>query len=365
MYADKQRRSVKEHVDVFVRAAKEALDRDDVVSAATTTASPCSAPTIPPCGLPSRRPTRRRASASARRASRARARRRRRAAGGRPRTKYAKAHSVHAEAWIAERAANAMRLDGNDLRRAAQLAEQAVLAEPHNATYRVTLGEVYLDAGLVSRASGEAGRALAIDPDDLRANALSKRVAKGKPRASPRRALSLLAAALRLRRRRLCFASAFSSSDFVFAGPGLPAALIDRDSSSARSMTCAPVAAPAAGAPPRGPPCRARPRRPRPSPRPRRAPRSGTRRGAWPDRTGPTSSSTRWSASCFSRSLGALLLGRGELVAGHELFGEAHHVEREEPARGAAAARGACACGSSPSRAPPSSSPSSTERRRS
>ena len=59
-------------------------------------------------------------------------------------------------------------------------AEQAVLAEPHNVVYRVTLAEIYLDAGLMARAAGEAARALALAPTDSRARALSKRVAKGK-----------------------------------------------------------------------------------------------------------------------------------------------------------------------------------------
>jgi hypothetical protein len=39
---------------------------------------------------------------------------------------------------------------------------------------------VYFDAGLLARAAGEAARAMAIAPDDPRANALSKKVSKGK-----------------------------------------------------------------------------------------------------------------------------------------------------------------------------------------
>jgi curved DNA-binding protein CbpA len=180
MYADKQRRNVKEHVDVFVRAAKEALERDDVVSAANhyrlalqCSDDPALKAALEETDAKARKRVRETSLSGAREAERA-------GRWGEAGAKYAKAHAVHAEAWIAERAANAMRLDGGDLRRAAQLAEQAVLAEPHNAAYRVTLGEVYLDAGLVSRATGEAGRAMAIDPEDLRAKALSKKVAKGK-----------------------------------------------------------------------------------------------------------------------------------------------------------------------------------------
>jgi predicted Zn-dependent protease len=69
---------------------------------------------------------------------------------------------------------------GGDLRAAARLAEQAVLAEPGNAAYRVTLGEIYFDAGLHARAAGESARATALAPTDVRASALAKVVARGK-----------------------------------------------------------------------------------------------------------------------------------------------------------------------------------------
>ena len=84
------------------------------------------------------------------------------------------------EPWVAERAANAIRMAGGDLRAAARLAEQAVLAEPGNAAYRVTLGEIYFDAGLHARAAGESARATALAPTDVRAGALAKVVARGK-----------------------------------------------------------------------------------------------------------------------------------------------------------------------------------------
>ena len=64
-------------------------------------------------------------------------------------------------------------MQGGDLRRAVQLAEQAVLAEPQNAGYHVTLGEVCLAAKLFARAAGEATRALAITPNDERGKALA------------------------------------------------------------------------------------------------------------------------------------------------------------------------------------------------
>ena len=180
MYATKQRRTIQEHVDVFVRAAREALDRDDVVSAANhyRLAVQCSDDPALRAALDevdgrARKRVCESSLAGAREAEQA-------GRWGEAAAKYARAHGARAEAWIAERAANALRLEGRDLRRAAQLAEQAVLAEPHNVGYRVTLGEVYLDAGLFVRAAGEAGRALAIAPDDVRVTAFSKRVAKVK-----------------------------------------------------------------------------------------------------------------------------------------------------------------------------------------
>ena len=179
-YAEKKRRSVQDHVDVFIRAAKEALDRDDLVAAANNyrLAVQCS-------DDPELRVTLEAIDGKARARVRDKSLTAARAAeqGGRwaeAGEKYAKAYGVHPEAWIAERAANALRLDATDLRRAAQLAEQAVLAEPQNAGYRVTLGEIYFDAGLLARAAGESARATALAPNDVRAAVLAKKVAKGK-----------------------------------------------------------------------------------------------------------------------------------------------------------------------------------------
>jgi curved DNA-binding protein CbpA len=180
MYADKQRRAVQERVDVFVRAAKEALERDDVIAAANHYRLAVQCSDDPALGIAlekvdakARVRVRDKSLAGARTAEQA-------GRWSEAAEKYARAYGAHSEAWIAERAANALRLDGTDLRRAAQLAEQAVLAEPQSVSYRVTLGEIYFAAGLVARAAGEAGRAMAISPNDPRANALSKLIAKAK-----------------------------------------------------------------------------------------------------------------------------------------------------------------------------------------
>jgi len=91
---------------------------------------------------------------------------------------YAKAHAARQDGRIAERLANAIRLEGGDLRQAARLAEDAVQAEPDNAAFRITLGEVYLDAGLERRAEAEAKRALGLSPKDERAQSLVARLGK-------------------------------------------------------------------------------------------------------------------------------------------------------------------------------------------
>jgi len=180
MYADKQRRKTQSQVEVFVRAAKEALDRDDVVAAANNYRLAVQCSDDPALGIAlekvdakARVRVRDKSLAGARAAEQAER-------WSEAAEKYVKAYGAHSEAWIAERAANALRREGSDLRRAAQLAEQAVLAEPQSVGYRVTLGEIYFDAGLLARAAGEAGRAMAISPNDPRANALSKQIAKGK-----------------------------------------------------------------------------------------------------------------------------------------------------------------------------------------
>jgi DnaJ-domain-containing protein 1 len=184
LYADKQRQSVRDHLDVFVRAAKEALERDDVVAAANhyrlalqVSDNPALRAELEQVDAKARVRVRDKSLAGARAAEQA-------GRWGDAATAYVKAYGAHAEAWIAERAANAMRQEGSDLRRAAQLAEQAVLAEPRNVAYRMTLGEICFDAGQLTRAAGEVERVLAISPGDPRAKALSKRVAKGKRESS-------------------------------------------------------------------------------------------------------------------------------------------------------------------------------------
>ena len=169
-----------ERVLVFVRAAEEALDRHDFVAAANNyrlavqvSDDPALRRALEETDAKARVRVRESSLAAARSAEQAG----RWAEAG---EKYAKAYAAQPDAWVAERAANALRMAATDLRTAVRLAEQAVLAEPTNAGYRVTLGEVYFDAGMLARAAGESARATALAPKDVRASALAKLVAKGK-----------------------------------------------------------------------------------------------------------------------------------------------------------------------------------------
>jgi curved DNA-binding protein CbpA len=79
---------------------------------------------------------------------------------------------------IAMRAANALRREGRDLRRAAHLAEQAVMKSPNKVAYRLTLGNIYLDAGLFLRARSELETAARLAPQDAQIRELLSRAKK-------------------------------------------------------------------------------------------------------------------------------------------------------------------------------------------
>jgi tetratricopeptide (TPR) repeat protein len=178
--ASGDRRLPQERALVFVRAAEEAADRHDFVAAAHhyRLAVQCSDdPALRVALEETDAKAKRRIRETSLQAARVAEQAGRWAEAG---EKYAKAHGAQPEPWVAERAANAIRMAGGDLRAAARLAEQAVLAEPGNAAYRVTLGEIYFDAGLHARAAGESARATALAPTDVRASALAKVVARGK-----------------------------------------------------------------------------------------------------------------------------------------------------------------------------------------
>ncbi|MBI2390860.1 MAG: DnaJ domain-containing protein [Deltaproteobacteria bacterium] len=73
---------------------------------------------------------------------------------------------------VAERAANALRLAGGDLHKAARFAETAARLLPDDPRARLTLAEVYFDAGLVRRARSELDAVLRALPSEPRARRL-------------------------------------------------------------------------------------------------------------------------------------------------------------------------------------------------
>ena len=92
---------------------------------------------------------------------------------------YAKAHDGRPDdAEICERAAHALRMEGRDLHKAARFAEIAVQKSPASADFRVTLGAVYLDAGLFLRARTELEQAAKIDPSSAAIRDLLARARK-------------------------------------------------------------------------------------------------------------------------------------------------------------------------------------------
>jgi tetratricopeptide (TPR) repeat protein len=92
---------------------------------------------------------------------------------------YAKAAEARPnDADVAAKAANALRRDARDLHRAARFGELAVQKNPASSEFRVTLGLVYLDAGLLLRAKSELEHAVRLAPDDAKARELLLRVRK-------------------------------------------------------------------------------------------------------------------------------------------------------------------------------------------
>jgi len=92
---------------------------------------------------------------------------------------YAKAHEGRPDdALICERAAHALRMEGRDLHKAARFAEMAVQKSPTNIDFRITLGAVYLDAGLFLRARSELEHAAKLEPNNATVKDLLARARK-------------------------------------------------------------------------------------------------------------------------------------------------------------------------------------------
>ena len=82
------------------------------------------------------------------------------------------------DADLHERAAHSLRLEGRDLHAAVRFAEAAVQKNPTKTAFRVTLAQVYVDAGLLLRAKSELEHAVKQSPDDAAAKSHLARVKK-------------------------------------------------------------------------------------------------------------------------------------------------------------------------------------------
>lgn len=165
---EKQRR-----MDVFLRAADDALKRNDVVSAANSFRLVLQNGEDPAVrkqldAIEAAAKQKQHAGSLARAQVAERDGRWEEAA-----TCYARVHALLPSVVHAERAAYALCKAGGDLHEAVKLAEFAVNAQPSTFAYQATLGEVYLAAKLWTRAARVAERALQLAPNDTRAKALA------------------------------------------------------------------------------------------------------------------------------------------------------------------------------------------------
>jgi tetratricopeptide (TPR) repeat protein len=176
-YRARKRDSVRRRVAVFVKAADDAVQRNDLVTAASHYRMALQNDDDP---IVAAKLAAIRGASDERLYGVAIARARLAEKDGRwaeAATFFTQANAARPDPSTAERAANALRLSGGDLHHAVQLAEQATLAEPANPDYRVTLGEVCMAAKLVKRAAAEVERALVIEPSNARAKALAASLA--------------------------------------------------------------------------------------------------------------------------------------------------------------------------------------------
>jgi curved DNA-binding protein CbpA len=92
---------------------------------------------------------------------------------------YERAALGNAQAKFFERAAACLLEGSGDLRKAAEHAKQAVTLEPGTVPYRLTLGRVFLAAGMKSSAVAEFERAAALAPGDASIQDWLKRAKQG------------------------------------------------------------------------------------------------------------------------------------------------------------------------------------------
>lgn len=79
---------------------------------------------------------------------------------------YARVLANKPEPRVFDKVAHCLLEGGGDLREAGEMAKKAVLAQPENARFRVTLARFYLKAGMKQSAEGELSRGATLAPTD-------------------------------------------------------------------------------------------------------------------------------------------------------------------------------------------------------
>ena len=79
---------------------------------------------------------------------------------------YARALTGRQEPQIYEKLAHCLLSGEGNLREAGEAAKRAVMAQPDNAKFRVTLARFYVKAGMKQSAEGELSRAATLAPGD-------------------------------------------------------------------------------------------------------------------------------------------------------------------------------------------------------
>jgi curved DNA-binding protein CbpA len=79
---------------------------------------------------------------------------------------YGRAVAGRPEARIFDKIATCLLMADTELREAGEMAKRAVMAEPNNARFRVTLARFYVKAGMKQSAEGELSRAATLAPTD-------------------------------------------------------------------------------------------------------------------------------------------------------------------------------------------------------
>jgi curved DNA-binding protein CbpA len=79
---------------------------------------------------------------------------------------YARALAGRPEARVFDKVAHCLLMGGGDLREAGEMAKKAVLMQPENGRFRITLAHFYVKAGMKQSAEGELSRAATLGPSD-------------------------------------------------------------------------------------------------------------------------------------------------------------------------------------------------------